>query len=161
MHGESSAETLPWRIAQTLAQTIAVRVGRLPGRLPRVAQYSREIGLRLGWDEARLRALQTASMLHDVGELASPAWTLAPAQDIRRRPVPWGAHVLVGAAMLENIGCNEEAAAMVRSHHECWDGSGRPNGLRAQAIPEGSRILAVADCLAVLPLLEALEALGR
>ena len=59
------------------------------------------------------------------------------------------------------MSCPREAAAMVRSHHECWDGSGRPDGLRAEAIPAGSRILAVADCLAVLPLLEALDALQR
>src|ERR1700722_1948608 len=63
--------------------------------------------------------------------------------------------------MLESTGCHAEAAAMVRSHHECWDGSGRPDGLRGEAIPAGSRILAVADCLAVMPLVEALEALRR
>jgi diguanylate cyclase (GGDEF)-like protein len=161
MHGESCADPLPWRIAQSLAQAIAARVGRAPGRLPRVAYYAREIGLCLGWDEPRLRALQAASILHDAGELASPAWVLALAQDVRHRPASLNAHVLVGAATLESMGCPREAAAMVRSHHECWDGSGRPDGLRAEAIPAGSRILAVADCLAVLPLLEALDALRR
>jgi hypothetical protein len=70
MHGESCPD--PWRIVQTLAQAIAARVGRAAGRLPHVAHYAREIGLCLGWDEPRLRALRVASILHDAGELASP-----------------------------------------------------------------------------------------
>jgi len=161
MHGESCTDPLPWRIAQTLALAMAARVGRVPGRLPRVADYAREIGLCLGWSELRLRDLQVASILHDAGELASPAWMLALEQDVRHRPASSNAHVLVGAATLESMDCQGEAAAMVRSHHECWDGSGRPDGLRAEAIPAGARILAVADCLAVMPLPEALDALRR
>jgi diguanylate cyclase (GGDEF)-like protein len=161
MHGESCADPLPWRMAQSLAQAIAARVGRAPGRLLRVAHYARQVALCLGWDEPRLRALRVASILHDAGELANPAWVLALAQDVRHRPASLNAHVLVGAATLESMGCRGEAAAMVRSHHECWDGSGRPDGLRAEAIPAGSRILAVADCLAVLPMQEALDALRR
>jgi len=161
MHGDSCAEALPWQIAQTLAQAIAARVGRAPGRLPRVARYAREIGLRLGWNESRLRELRVASILHDAGELAAPVWVLAPEGEGRPRLAQWNPHVLAGAAMLESLGCHGEAAAMVRSHHEHWDGSGRPDGLRGEAIPAGSRILALADCLAVLPLFEALEALRR
>jgi diguanylate cyclase (GGDEF)-like protein len=161
MSGDSCAETVPLRMVQTLAQAIAAHVGRSPSRLPRVAQYAREIGLCLGWDEARLRALQVASLLHDVGELAAPRWAVALPRDGRPGPARWNAHVLVGAAMLESIGGQAEAAAMVRSHHEYWDGSGYPDGLRGEAIPAGARVLAVADCLAVLPLAEALEALRR
>jgi diguanylate cyclase (GGDEF)-like protein len=161
MNGDSCAETLPLRMVQALAQAIAAHVGRAPGRLPRVAQYARGIGLCLGWDEARLRALEVAALLHDVGELAAPRWAVALPRDGQPGPAQWNAHVLVGAAMLESMGGQAEAAAMVRSHHEYWDGSGYPDGLRGEAIPAGARVLAVADCLAVLPLGEALEALRR
>jgi GGDEF domain-containing protein len=161
MHGDSCAETLPWRMVQTLAQAIAARAGRAPGRLPRVAHYAREIGLRLGWEEARLRALLVASLLHDAGELAAPTWAAALLPDGQPGLPQWNPHVFAGAAMLESLGCHGEAAAMVRSHHECWDGSGYPDGLRGEAIPAGARVLAVADCLAVLPPAEALEALRR
>ena len=154
------AETLPLRMVQTLAQAIAAHVGRAPGRLPHVAHYAREIGLCLRWDEARLGALEVASLLHDVGELVAPRWALALPEDGRPGPAQWNAHVLVGAAMLESMG-QGEAAAMVRSHHEYWDGSGYPDGLSGEAIPAGARVLAVANCLAVLPLPEALEALRR
>jgi diguanylate cyclase (GGDEF)-like protein len=160
MQGDSCAETLPWRMLQTLAQAIAARMGRQCGRLPRVAYYAREIGLVLGWDEARLGVLRAASILHDAGELAAPAWGAAPAPAGRPAADSWNAHVVAGAAMLESMGCHGEAA-MVRSHHEYWDGSGYPDGLRGEAIPAGARVLAVADCLAVLPLPEALEALRR
>ena len=161
MSGDIRSETRPWRMAQTLAQAIAVHVGRAPGRLPRVVHYARGIGLCLGWDEARLRALEVAALLHDVGELVAPRWAAALLRDGRPGPAQWNAHVLAGAMMLESMGGQAEAAAMVRSHHEYWDGSGYPDGLRGEAIPAGARVLAVADCLAVLPLPEALEALRR
>jgi len=158
MQGDSCVETLPWRMIQALAQAMAARGGRLPERLPRVAYYAREIGVRLGWEETRLQALRVAALLHDAGELAAPAWAVAP-PDVR--PVAWTAHVLAGAAMLQAMGCDGESVAMVRSHHEYWDGTGYPDGLRRQSIPAGARVLAVADCLAVLPLPEALAALER
>ena len=161
MRGEMCAETLPTRMVQTLAQAIAAHVGRAPGRLPRVVGYARGIGLCLGWDEARLLVLEVASLLHDAGELVAPQWAVALARDGRPGPAQWNAHVLIGAAMLNGMGGQAEAAAMVRSHHEYWDGSGYPDGLRGEAIPAGARVLAVADCLAVLPLPEALEALRR
>jgi diguanylate cyclase (GGDEF)-like protein len=146
-------------MVQTLAQAIAARAGRAPGRLPRLAHYARQIGLRLGWEDTRLRALLAASILHDAGEIAAPAWTAALPPD--GRPGPWSPHVFASAEMLESMGCDGEAAAMVRSHHERWDGSGYPDGLRGEAIPAGARVLAVADCLAVLPMPEAREALRR
>lgn len=158
MQGDSCVETLPWRMLQALAQAMAARVGRLPGRLPRVAHYACEIGLRLGWEETRLRALRVAALLHDAGELAAPGWTVVPPD---ARPVPWKAHVWAGAAMLQGIGCDEEAVAMARSHHEYWDGTGYPDGLRGESIPAGARVLGVAQCLAVLPPPEALAALER
>jgi diguanylate cyclase (GGDEF)-like protein len=161
MNGDTCAETPLLRMVQTLAQAIAAHVGRAPSRLPRLAGYAREIGLCLGWDETRLRALEVAALLHDAGELAAPRWAVAPPRDRRPGPPQWNAHVLVGAAMLESVGGHREAAAMVRSHHEYWDGGGYPDGLRGEAIPAGARVLAVADCLAVLPLPEALEALRR
>jgi len=158
MQGDPCVKTLPWRMVQALAQAMAARVGRLPGRLPRLAHYANEIGQRLGWEETRLRALRVAALLHDAGELAAPAWTVAPPD---ARPVPWKAHVLAGAAMLQSMGCDGEAVAMVRSHHEYWDGTGYPDGLRGESIPAGARVLGVAHCLAVLPLPEALAALER
>jgi len=152
------------RAIETLALAIDARKG---GHLPRIEALALEIGRRLHWNEAELAALRAAALLHDAGELAVPQHLVGipggatPGSATPEESEKNQAHPAVGSAMAAHMGLSDAVAAMIRSHHERWDGHGYPDGLQGHAIPVGSRILAVADCLARLAPEHALEALRR
>ena len=118
-------------------------------------------------DEGELQAIKAAALLHDVGKLAIPEHILnkpgrlTPAEfEIMKR------HAAIGADILSVIGLPFAVVPIVRHHHENWDGTGYPDGIAGEAIPIGSRILAVVDCFDALtsdrpyrPRMEAHEAL--
>lgn len=114
----------------------------------RAVQLARTMGVD---DEGEIQAIKAASLLHDVGKLAIPEHILnkpgrlTPAEyDIMKRHAP------IGADILAVIGFPFEVAPIVRHHHENWDGTGYPDGLAGEAIPIGSRIIAVVDCFDAL-----------
>ena len=114
----------------------------------RAVQLARALGVE---DEGEIQAIKAASLLHDVGKLAIPEHILnkpgrlTPAEyDIMKRHAP------IGADILSVIGFPFAVAPIVRYHHENWDGTGYPDGLAGEAIPVGSRILAVVDCFDAL-----------
>ena len=100
----------------------------------------------LGYDEDEARDLGLAAVLHDIGKIRVADSILArngplPAEDweIMKQHTIWGAELLVGRPGLELSG------TIARSHHEQWDGSGYPDGLAGEAIPEQVSIVTVAD----------------
>jgi putative nucleotidyltransferase with HDIG domain len=114
----------------------------------RSVSLARTLGVE---DEGEIQAIKAASLLHDVGKLAIPEHILnkpgrlTPAEyEIMKR------HAAIGADILSVIGLPFEVAPIVRSHHENWNGTGYPDGLSAERIPIGSRILAVVDCFDAL-----------
>ena len=110
-----------------------------------VAQLAVALGWRLGLGGARLVTLCRAALLHDIGKRYVPREVLGkpgPLLTHERQLVE--AHPVVGATMLLQAGLPAEAA-IVRNHHERWDGTGYPDRLRADAIPLESRIILVAD----------------
>jgi putative nucleotidyltransferase with HDIG domain len=114
----------------------------------RAVHLAREMGVE---DEGEIQAIKAASLLHDVGKLAIPEHILnkpgrlTPAEyDIMKRHAP------IGADILSVIGFPFAVAPIVRHHHENWNGSGYPDGLEGDAIPIGSRIIAVVDCFDAL-----------
>jgi putative nucleotidyltransferase with HDIG domain len=98
-------------------------------------------------DERVLVAIDAAALLHDIGKLGIP-------ETLLRKPGPLTPeeydevrdHVLIGADLLGAVPFPGPLALIVRHHHERWDGSGYPDGLRGEAIPMGSRVVAIADC---------------
>jgi putative nucleotidyltransferase with HDIG domain len=104
------------------------------------------IAERLQLDHRQRAALAVAALLHDVGKVAVPDAILA-------KPGPLDAdewavmrsHSAVGAQLLAPLLGDPRIVAIVRSHHERWDGQGYPDGLAGSAIPLGARIVAVAD----------------
>jgi HD-GYP domain-containing protein (c-di-GMP phosphodiesterase class II) len=110
-----------------------------------VAQLSIAMGRRLGIGGERLVTLCRASLLHDVGKRYVPREVLGkpgPLLSHERQLVE--AHAAVGATVLLQAGLLSEAA-IVRYHHERWDGRGYPDRLFRDAIPLESRIMMVAD----------------
>jgi putative nucleotidyltransferase with HDIG domain len=127
----------------------AVRLaGELGSVLPhgtRVAALSLAMAAQAGLATRRRPLLARAALLHDVGKRYIPAGVLDKPSDLlphERQLVE--AHSTVGASMLLEAGLVEEAA-IVRHHHERWDGSGYPDRLFGLAIPYESRIILVAD----------------
>jgi putative nucleotidyltransferase with HDIG domain len=94
-----------------------------------------------------LVALRAAALLHDTGKLAVPEYILnkpgpLTTPEFERMKL----HAAVGADILKSIDFPYPVEPIVRHHHEAWDGSGYPSGLRGQEIPLGARILSVVDC---------------
>jgi HD-GYP domain-containing protein (c-di-GMP phosphodiesterase class II) len=112
----------------------------------RTAAIALMIGQAAGLTAVDLHHLKLAAYLHDIGLLLLP-------HDVRtgRQPPEAEAYVAVqnhprrGAAVLEPFSFLQEAAVLIAHHHERWDGSGYPYGIRGTFIPLGARILAIAD----------------
>lgn len=117
-----------------------------PGHGRRTAVSCTRLGKALGLSSEELHDLTLAGLLHDVGLLM-----LDPA--LLSRPDAWDAedyarvqsHPRVGAELLARFAFLTSAAQVIAHHHERWDGSGYPFGLRGSFIPLGARILAIAD----------------
>jgi len=114
----------------------------------RMAHYCRLIGEALGLDEEFCRNLYLAAPMHDVGKIAVSDAILLKADDLSdQERQTMQQHTLRGYEILSGSNCEllKMAAEIARSHHEHWDGSGYPNGLRGAEIPLVGRIVAVAD----------------
>jgi putative nucleotidyltransferase with HDIG domain len=98
-------------------------------------------------DENALKAIEAAALLHDTGKLAVPEHVLnKPGRLTPAELETMQAHVDVGADILASIDFPYPVVPIVRAHHENWDGSGYPRGLKGEEIPLGARILSVVDC---------------
>jgi putative nucleotidyltransferase with HDIG domain len=116
------------------------------GHSARVARYSKLIAQEMGYSEKDCIRLYQAAMLHDVGKVATPdAVLLNPKQlnDIEYKLVQ--EHVMVGYKLLSNVPMFSSLADIVYSHHERYDGTGYPRGLKGNEIMPLARIIIVAD----------------
>lgn len=105
----------------------------------------------LNVDETTYEGLSYASVLHDVGKISIPSYILnKPTKLTEREFQKMSTHPAVGAQILSPIDFPFPVVDIVRHHHENWDGSGYPDGLKGTSIPLGSRVLAVADCYEAL-----------
>jgi diguanylate cyclase (GGDEF)-like protein/putative nucleotidyltransferase with HDIG domain len=149
-HAEEMA-SLHLRTIEALALAIEAKDHLTHDHLQRVQVYAVEIGRDLGLNEGELEALQAASVLHDIGKLAVPEHIISkPGRLTPEEFEKMKIHPVVGAEILEQVQFPYPVAPIVRSHHEKWDGTGYPAGLRGEEIPIGARILSVADCLDAL-----------
>ena len=131
-----------------LGMAAECRDGQTAAHLERVGRYCAILARRLGLPEREVEILRYASLMHDVGKIGTP-------DAILRKPGPLTAaerelmqqHTLIGASLLRDSASELLRAGeiIVLSHHEKWDGSGYPNGLKGEEIPLYGRICAVAD----------------
>jgi putative two-component system response regulator len=129
-----------------LASSLAARDPSTAAHCSRVTFLSRRLAAWLGWDETKLRALEVGAPLHDIGKV-----TISQALLRKRGPLEphelaeIRTHPAAGAKLISPVGPARDALPYVLYHHERWDGAGYPTGRRGTQIPEGARLLAVAD----------------
>ncbi len=126
---------------------LELREGGMAGHARRVGELARRMGARLGMDETAQREVQLAALLHDIGKigfddgmLTTPVSKYSADQLARYQH-----HPVDGEAALLPLDQLHGVAAIVRQHHERFDGRGFPDGLRGTGILLGARILAVAS----------------
>src|SRR6266852_868404 len=143
--------SLNMRTIEALALAIEAKDHTTHTHLRRVRTYAIEVAKELGLSDNEIEALRAAALLHDIGKLAVPEQIinkpgkLTPEEFDRMK-----VHPLVGAEILERVAFPYPVAPIVRAHHERWDGSGYPEGLKGEQIPMGARVLAAVDCLDAL-----------
>lgn len=133
---------------EALALAIDAKDQVTHGHIRRVQRFTMALAEALGVEEEKqLDALRAAALLHDTGKLAVPEYILnkpgplTPAEFERMK-----VHAAVGADILKSIDFPYPVEPIVRHHHENWNGTGYPEGLKGQQIPVGARILSVVDC---------------
>jgi len=149
-HAEEMA-SLHLRTIEALALAIEAKDHTTHDHLQRVQVYAVEIGKELCLSETQLEALRAAAVLHDIGKLAVPEHIISkPGKLTREEFDKMKIHPVVGAEILERVRFPYPVTPIVRSHHERWDGTGYPDGLKGDQIPIGARVLAAVDCLDAL-----------
>ncbi len=149
-HVEEMA-ALHLRTIEALALAIEAKDQSTHDHLRRVRVYAIELGKKLNLPPNELEALRAAAMLHDIGKLAVPEHILSkPGRLTPEEFEKMKIHPIVGAEILERVQFPYPVVPIVRSHHEKWDGSGYPDGLKGEEIPLGARILSAVDCLDAL-----------
>jgi diguanylate cyclase (GGDEF)-like protein/putative nucleotidyltransferase with HDIG domain len=136
------------RTIEALALAIEAKDHTTHEHLRRVRTYAVEIGKDMGLSGPDLDALRAAALLHDIGKLAIPEHIISkPGRLTPEEFEKMKIHPVVGAEILERVSFPYPVVPLVRAHHERWDGSGYPAGLKGEEIPLGARILAAVDCL--------------
>ncbi|HEX8556519.1 MAG TPA: HD domain-containing phosphohydrolase [Pyrinomonadaceae bacterium] len=131
---------------KALTAALETRDHETHGHSERVVNFSLRLGREMGLDEGQMRSLEFGSLLHDVGKIGVPDAILRkPARLTEEEWLKMRQHPLHGGAILKGIDFLEGAARVVAQHHEKWDGSGYPLGLRGEEIDLNARIFAVAD----------------
>ena len=149
-HAEQ-VSTLHLRTIEALALAIEAKDHTTHEHLQRVRIYAMELAKDLGLNNDETEALRAASVLHDIGKLAVPEHIISkPGKLTPEEFEKMKIHPIIGGEILEQVHFPYPVVPIVRSHHEKWDGSGYPDGLKGEQIPIGARILAAVDCLDAL-----------
>ena len=149
-HVEEMAN-LHLRTIEALALAIEAKDHTTHDHLQRVRVYAVEVAKELGLSADDMEALQAAALLHDIGKLAVPEHIISkPGRLTPEEFEKMKIHPVVGAEILERVRFPYPVVPIVRAHHEKYDGSGYPYGLKGDEIPIGARILSAVDFLDAL-----------
>jgi putative nucleotidyltransferase with HDIG domain len=131
---------------KALTAALETRDSETHGHSERVVSYSLRLGREYGLNSDEMKALEFGSLLHDIGKIGVPDSILRkPAKLTEEEWVRMREHPLHGQQILRGIEFLQGAARVVAQHHEKWDGTGYPLGLRSEEIDINARIFAVAD----------------
>ncbi|MFA6356103.1 MAG: HD domain-containing phosphohydrolase [Candidatus Omnitrophota bacterium] len=135
-----------YRIVQTLARSIEAKDTYTKGHSDRVAEYARKIALEMGIAQEEADMLKSVAELHDIGKLGIEESILN--KDGKPTPEEWEIikeHPKTGEEILTPVFLDKKKLAIVRSHHERYDGKGYPDGLKGDEIDILAQIVSVAD----------------
>lgn len=139
-------ERLSLHVVQTLAEAIDAKDKYTKGHSGRVAEYSKMIAERLGYSPQRQDEIYMMGLLHDVGKIGVPDAVINKPSGLTDEEYKIiKQHPVMGDRILKKIEEMPGLSTGARWHHEKYDGSGYPDGLAGEDIPEEARIIAVAD----------------
>lgn len=131
---------------KALVSVIEAKDPYTKGHTERVADYAVALGTKLNLPKEELRDIAFGAVLHDIGKLVVYERILNKPGELDQEE--WQIlkeHPVIGASIIENMDFLSGTVALVRHHHEQWDGNGYPDGLQGDDIPMGARIIAVTD----------------
>jgi putative two-component system response regulator len=134
------------RVIFMLAAAVEAKDAYTEGHLRRLRAYSEQLAVAYGLTPAEVRAVRYGGILHDIGKIGVD-------EAIIRKPGPltpeevaqMRRHPDIGAQIISQMRFAREVAPIISGHHEYWDGSGYPRGLRNEQIPIGARIITIVD----------------
>src|SRR5687767_909244 len=144
-HVEEMAE-IHMNTIESLAIAIDAKDQTTHGHVRRTQIYATEMGKLFNVSAKELQALHAGALLHDIGKLAVPEYILnKPGKLTEAEFAKMKIHPTVGGDILKRVNFPYPVEDIVRYHHEKWDGSGYPKGLRADQIPLVARVISVVD----------------
>jgi HAMP domain-containing protein len=139
-------DELNWGTLYALARAIDAKSNWTAGHSERVTELALKIGQAMGLEQSKLDDLHRGGLLHDLGKIGIPPEILDKAGKLTDEEYQlMREHVRIGARILEPIEAYAGIVPVVLHHHEYYDGSGYPDGLKGESIDLGARIFTVAD----------------
>ena len=139
-------EALNMQVVSALAEAVDAKDTYTNGHSSRVAKYAKMIAARAGYSPAAQNEIYMMGLLHDVGKIGVPDDVInSPGKLTDEEYEKIKEHPVIGGKILESIKERPKLATGARWHHERYDGSGYPDGIAGDQIPEEARIIAVAD----------------
>jgi putative two-component system response regulator len=140
-----------WDVLAALAHIVDLRCLDSRGHMERCARMARAFGAVLGLDTRDLLALERSGFLHDIGKVGVPHEILnKPGPLTLEERVVMQQHPIIGARICAHLSTLERVLPVIRHHHERWDGTGYPDGLKGEDIPLLARVFQVVDVFEAL-----------
>ncbi len=136
---------------QAMAQAVDLKDPYTSNHSQRVSRYAVRLARAMGLPEDEVARIRVGGLMHDIGKIGIPGSIIRkPGKLTSKEQEMMRKHSSVSAKIIEPLEIVGESAEMVRHHHENYDGSGYPDGLKGEEIPQGSRIIFVADAFDAL-----------
>ncbi|HEY9288289.1 MAG TPA: HD domain-containing phosphohydrolase [Candidatus Dormibacteraeota bacterium] len=133
-------------VNMALANAIEAKDSYTRGHSERLAKLAGACAERMGLSRDEVAAVRLGAILHDVGKIGIPDRILRQSMALTEDEMAWmRRHPQIGADIIGPVEGLHHVAPLIRHHHEKWDGTGYPKGMKGDEIPLGSRIIAVAD----------------
>ncbi len=144
--GREEAANIYFQIAASLMNALEERDSYTRGHSNRVAEMATAIAKQLGLSQKEIDMIQKAALFHDIGMIAIPDNVLLKTGPLKESEFAMiRSHPGIAAGVLGGSKESRAVATIIRSHHEHYNGSGFPDGLKGDEIPIGARVIAVAD----------------